>query len=250
MHCDDCLKGVLHEGTPVGQIIDVGGTEVYYTLPEGEDWDKEKAVVYLGDIFGFYDNAKLLVDSFARAGWACYFPDYLNKDAVPARVMSDRSGWDMDAWRPRHGPADTRPPLDKVLKWLKEIKGVKKIGVSGYCFGGKYSLDLAIENAVDASVISHPGGIKLPGDLDKLLEVSSVPVLFNACETDRTWPAEAQKEADEKLGEGKYKPGYKQTYSPGCTHGFATRADLAVPEQKAGKERAFDEAAAWFKKYL
>ncbi|CEQ41123.1 SPOSA6832_02792, partial [Sporobolomyces salmonicolor] len=207
-----CLKGVLHEGTPVGQIIDVGGTEVYYTLPEGEDWDKEKAVVYLAD--------------------------YLNKDAVPARVMSDRSGWDMDAWRPRHGPADTRPPLDKVLKWLKEIKGVKKIGVSGYCFGGKYSLDLAIENAVDASVISHPGGIKLPGDLDKLLEVSSVPVLFNACETDRT------KEADEKLGEGKYKPGYKQTYSPGCTH------DLAVPEQKAGKERAFDEAAAWFKKYL
>lgn len=36
----------------------------------------------------------------------------------------------------------------------------------------------------------------------------------------------------------------------GCTHGFATRADLAVPEQKFGKEDAFKESVEWFKKYL
>lgn len=66
-----------------------------------------------------------------------------------------------------------------------------------------------------------------------------------------------------------YAPGWKQNYYPGyvkyslkyiwvrlmtvwvrCRHGFATRADLAVPEQRHGKEDAFKETVEWFKKHL
>lgn len=75
--------------------------------------------------------------------------------------------------------------------------------------------------------MSHPSGLKVPDDLNKLLEKSNVPVLFNTCEFDIAFGLESQAKTDELLGDGKYKPGYKRTYWKGCTHGFAVRGDMA-----------------------
>jgi len=97
---------------------------------------------------------------------------------------------------------------------------------------------------------AHPAGITVPDDLDAILEKSKVPLLFNACETDKTWPKESQDAAEATLGGGKYAPGWKQNYYPGCTHGFATRGDTSVPAIKFGKENAFEETCRWFKQYL
>lgn len=43
---------------------------------------------------------------------------------------------------------------------------------------------------------------------------------------------------------------YKRAYFPGCTHGFAVRGDMSVPEIKKGKEEAFENSVKWFQKYL
>ena len=49
--CDQCIKGVRHEGEPRGKIEVINGIETYVTLPEGE-YDKTKAVLYLtGEYF-------------------------------------------------------------------------------------------------------------------------------------------------------------------------------------------------------
>ena len=77
-----------------------------------------------------------------------------------------------------------------------------------------------------------------------------MPLLINSCETDSAFPIDDQRKADEILGDGKYKPGYKRTYWPGCTHGFAVRGDLTDPKVKAGKEGAFRSAVTWFKTKL
>jgi hypothetical protein len=52
------------------------------------------------------------------------------------------------------------------------------------------------------------------------------------------------------LGDDKFAPGYKREYFPKCTHGFAVRGDLSIPEVKAGKEGAFKAAVEWFIKYM
>lgn len=49
--------------------------------------------------------------------------------------MQQGSSWDFKKWLPNHGPEQTRPPLDKVIKALKE-QGVTKFAATGYCFGG------------------------------------------------------------------------------------------------------------------
>lgn len=40
----------------------------------------------------------------------------------------------MAAWRPQHGPSETRPAVDALLNYLRS-EGVDKIAVAGYCFG-------------------------------------------------------------------------------------------------------------------
>ena len=87
-------------------------------------------------------------------------------------------------------------------------------------------MDLAHENAIVGGVFTHPSRLVVPHDLEVLLEASNVPVLFNTCEVDQAFPLESQKIADELLGDGKYKPGYKRTYWEGCSHGYAVRGDL------------------------
>lgn len=246
MSCPGCIKGALHDGELTGKREVIAGVETYVSIPSGE-YDPKIAVLFLGDIFGMYTNAKLICDSFANNGFPTYFPDYLQGDPVPIAEMN-AGKFDMDSWRPRHGPAQVRASLDPIIKHLRD-SGVTQIGATGYCFGGRYIAALAAENLIEAGAAAHPAAIVVPDDIEKILSLSKVPLLFNSCEFDHTWPKESQDKADELLKDV-YAPGWKQVYHPGCRHGFAVRADLSVPEQKAGKERAFEETVAWFRKYL
>ena len=75
---------------------------------------------------------------------------------------------------------------------------------------------------------------------------TNVPLLINSCEFDPIYPKESQVIGDEILGGGKFAPGYKREYWPGCRHGFGARGDLSIPKVKAGKEGAFKAAVLWF----
>jgi dienelactone hydrolase len=48
---------------------------------------------------------------------------------------------------------------------LKE-EGITTFGATGYCFGGRYSVDLAIENVTKVIVISHPSMLQVPEDFE------------------------------------------------------------------------------------
>ncbi|KZW03091.1 alpha/beta-hydrolase [Exidia glandulosa HHB12029] len=197
--CKDCIVAVTHEGTPTGKIEQIGGVETYVALPEG-DYPKDKALLLLTDVFGIkFPNNQLLADDFARNGFAVYIPDYLNGDAI-IDSMFGNPNWDIGRdWFPTHTAEQTRPPLDKVIAGLKE-RGVTTLGVAGYCFGGRYAVDLALENAVKAIVISHPSLLQVPADFEKLLATSSAPLLINSCEKDDMFPPSAQATTDELLG--------------------------------------------------
>jgi dienelactone hydrolase len=68
-------------------------------------------------------------------------------------------------WIAKHGPEVTRPTLDAVIAALK-AEGVTTFDATGYCFGGKYALDLAIENVTKAIAISHPSLLQIPADFE------------------------------------------------------------------------------------
>jgi hypothetical protein len=45
-----CISGHLHEGTPEGTESEIAGFKTYITAPA--DGSKEKALLYISDIFG------------------------------------------------------------------------------------------------------------------------------------------------------------------------------------------------------
>jgi len=244
--CKDCVKGVIHEGTPEGKIETIGGVETYVATPT-VDYPKDKVILLLTDVFGLpLVNNKLLADGFAENGFKTIVPDYLNGDAIPVAAM-EAGNFDIMKWFPNHGAAQTRPVLDKVIAALK-ADGVTTFGAVGYCFGGRYVFDLAFDNIIVAGATAHPSLLQVPADLEKYVASSKAPLLINSCTTDSQFPLEAQAKADEIFAG--FAPGYKREYFEGCTHGFAVRGDLSDPKVKAGKEGAFKSTVEWFIKYV
>ena len=249
--CKGCISGVTHEGTAQGKVEEINGVAVYVGTPT-VDYPKDKALLFLPDVFGLgLINNQLLVDDFAKNGYKTYLVDYLNGDPIHKDALSGGGppGFDFGEWIGRHGQAQTRPLLDKVVKGLKE-QGVKEFAATGYCFGARYVFDLAFDGEIKAAVVSHPTFIVAPDDLERYAK-SSVPLLINSCEFDERFPQESQASADKILGGGTQEnstgtgPKYKRTYWPGCSHGFAVRGDLSKPEIKAGKEGAFKASVDW-----
>ncbi|KAJ7147630.1 alpha beta-hydrolase [Mycena crocata] len=244
--CKDCVKGVTHEGTPEGKIESIGGVECYVATPT-VDFPKDKAVLFLTDVFGLaLVNNKLLADDFARNGFKIVMPDYLHGDPIPVEAM-EAGTFDIMKWFGGHGTEQTRPPLDKVIAALK-ADGITSFAAVGYCFGGRYVFDLAFDGVITTAATSHPSLLQVPADLEKYVATSKAPLLINSCTTDNMFPPEAQAKADEIFAG--FAPGYKREYFEGCTHGFAVRGDLSDPKVKAGKEDAFKATVEWLIKYM
>ncbi|KAJ6522880.1 Alpha/Beta hydrolase protein [Mycena capillaripes] len=246
--CKDCIKGVIHEGTPEGKIENIGGIRSYVATPT-TSYPKDKVVLIISDVFGLdLPNPQLLADGYAQNGFKTIIPDILHGDPVPTHAFNPGVNYDLPGWLAAgHDQTNTRPIIDKVLEALK-ADGVKDFAAVGYCFGGRYVFDLAFDNVIKVAATAHPSLLQIPADLEKYVASSKVPLLINTCTIDQQFPPEAQAKADEIFAD--FVPGYRREYFEGCTHGFAVRGDLSDPKVKAGKEGAFRATVEWFIKYL
>ncbi|KZV64009.1 alpha/beta-hydrolase [Peniophora sp. CONT] len=261
MSCEHCIKGVRHEGTPEGTYQDIAGVKCYIATPSG-DYDKSKVVIYLTDAFGIeLVNNLLLADDFARNGYKVVAPDLFEGEPMPADLLDSvkptdtninlvalgkEHNWDFQAWASRHGFAHNLPRVRGVIDALK-ADGVARVATTGYCFGGHLVFDIALAGVSDVSAASHPSALQVE-DFSKYVATSKAPLLINACEIDFQHGKDKQEKAAEVFKS--FAPGFLQTYSEGCAHGFAVRGDMSDPKVKAGKERAFNSTVEWFKKYL
>ncbi|OAX43193.1 hypothetical protein K503DRAFT_766074 [Rhizopogon vinicolor AM-OR11-026] len=234
--CEHCVQGVRYEGEPEGQIEMIDGVKCYVGTPT-VDYSKDKVVLFLPDAFGIE-----LINNKVVA------PDIFNGDAIPHEVM-DAGNFNIRAWFVNHGQDKTRPTVDRVVAALTE-QGVTRFGTTGYCFGARYTFDLAFDGISHCSVVAHPSLLKIPEDLEKYASTAKAPLLINSCTVDSQFPPEAQAKADEILGGGRFVPGYKREYFDGCEHGFAVRGDMSNEKVRAGKEGAFKASVEFFLQHL
>ena len=80
---DCCLKGHLHAGSPQGSFERLAEMETYVSQPP-KDKANGHIVLYYPDVFGFFTNGLLVMDSFAAAGYLAIGIDYF-------QGVSDRS---------------------------------------------------------------------------------------------------------------------------------------------------------------
>ncbi|KAK1147656.1 hypothetical protein N8T08_000998 [Aspergillus melleus] len=236
-----CASGFKHEGTPVGEIKNVGGVDTYVVYPK-DNKTPEKAIVILSDILGIYINAQLLADEFAANGYLTVIPDLFRGDAIKLSDMESGKA-DLPAWIPNHQPAVIDPIVESTLKYVRQDLGAKKVASVGYCFGGKYVCRFAKPGKFDVGYTAHPSFVT-----EEELGGITTPLSIAASEIDQIFTTELRHKSEGIL----IKTGqpWQINLFGGVSHGFAVRADLSKKNIKIAKEQAFCQAVTWFNQYL
>lgn len=91
-----------------------------------------------------------MADQFAANGYLTLIIDLFNGDALSLNRPDD---FDFMSWLTKGSTGDNPhtteavdPIVVEAIKYLKQEKGVKKIGAVGYCFGAKVCLLPAISS--------------------------------------------------------------------------------------------------------
>ncbi|KAK0645798.1 acyl-CoA N-acyltransferase [Cercophora newfieldiana] len=238
---------IKHTGISTGVEEKHDGIRLYIAKPDNSSIRAKEnptsAIVYLTDVFGIelVEN-RLLADSFARAGYLTIAPDLFNNEHASGDI--NVPGFNTSAFLARHGPDVTDPIIASTINHLRTAYGIKKIGLTGYCFGGRYSFRfLGAGKGGDAGYAAHPSLLE-----NGEIEAIKGPAAIGAAETDGMMSPARRSEIEALLAKGSA-PWQVNLYS-GTNHGFGVRANISDPEQLAGKEEAFLQAVRWFDRHL
>ncbi|KAJ3100892.1 hypothetical protein HDU96_010191 [Phlyctochytrium bullatum] len=257
-----CRTGFLWDGTPSGTLTTIGGVETYIAKPEVET---DKYVVIWTDVFGHKNpNARLIADSIAKGGLNCIIPDILNGDPIDydrLESMGHRPKTFMQSvwrqlkfisivpsflgWLSRHTDKTTIPILNAVLDDLKNTHKASKIGVLGYCFGGRYAvLHGGDEPRVDCFAGAHPSQVAVPKDIEAIKK----PGLFLFAEEDHIMPMREMKIVQEIVARDKKDVIVK--IFPRTLHGFAIRGNEGEEETRKARDESLNDTVQFFRKHL
>ncbi|KAF2855759.1 alpha/beta-hydrolase [Plenodomus tracheiphilus IPT5] len=278
--CSECIKGTIHTGLPTGTEEPIHGLNTYVV---GNRTNPRALIVIYSDIFGLpLPNNKLIADAYASTGeYLVYLPDFFQGDPVglstadvlipvDAKKQSTFAKYtgilasmpSFLMWMTRHKTAPTEKICNDFLEKLRrETPADRKIGMAGFCWGGRYAIRAALEEnmievdgvkkpLVDAVVAMHPSNLVIPADVEKVV----VPVSIG-------WGVEdqgvsfAQKGQVEDVHAQAKKAGREvpvvehQVYRPG-RHGFGIRGNPDDALERKAMEDSEAQALAWFKRWL
>lgn len=273
-----CLSGAIHHGTPAGRVDTIGGLQTYISEPAGGQ--KAKSVIFICDLIGWdFTNIRLLADQYAKHGFYCYIPDFHQGDSLPidflqnlqnvepplekreTLTMADKAknaaivSATLGPWLVKHREAVTRPLIHGFVNTVRITPGTDKVGIIGFCWGGRYAIleAHAPQNddsgssfgEVDAAYACHPSLVTIPGDFDPVtkplsLAVGSQDSVLDGASIDKIQDTMANKTNV---------PHEIQIYED-QVHGFALRSDRSSDRDKKAMDDAEKQGIAWFSQYL
>ncbi|MBL8754551.1 MAG: dienelactone hydrolase family protein [Planctomycetes bacterium] len=184
---DEKAFAALHEleqkkpPQPTGAMVEVGAAKHYLALPK----DKKgplPAIVVIHEWYGLNDHIKHWADRMALEGYAA-----LAVDLYGGKVATSSEEAQAAMKAANAAPDATRDTLRAAFAFLADDPRIqaKRRGVIGWCFGGAWSLQLAIaEPKLDACVLYYG---RLVED-EKQLAAITAPVLGVFGTRDRSIP--------------------------------------------------------------
>ena len=158
------------------ETITISDTPVYVSKPEG---GIKGGLIIIHEIWGLNDHARDVADRYAAEGYLVYAPDLLShtdiKEKASVQMQHDLFNPEkrsevqpllMDIITPTHSPDF----VSKTVEVLKDIFTAlysrpevnEKVGVLGFCFGGTYSVNLAVVEPRVLAVVSYYGSADQP----------------------------------------------------------------------------------------
>jgi len=243
MACKDCASpAAFWDGTPKGKELKLGGYDTYVTVPESSS---TKTLVFFPDVNGWdAKNTRLLADKFAAEGFTVAVTDFFEGDPPPLEELAKGNMEAFHAWRYKHEPEVVLPIFDKVSQALKADYGAKAIGVIGFCWGGRFVMDLGATDKVKAVVVNHGSFVE-----KEQVQAVKQPVLFNASDKDQMISREKLAVFQGILDCKKDLPSDVKFFE-GQTHGWTVRGDVNDAKVGPAVVDAYERALQWFQKHV
>lgn len=165
--------------TVQGTAADGHTLSMYRADPAGEP---RGAVVIVQEIFGVNGHIRAVCDDYAGEGYVAIAPALF--DRAERGVELGYQGDDITRGRAIREKVSLEQALADVEAAAKEVAGVGKIGVVGYCWGGTVTWVAATRSRTFAAAVSYYGG----GVPDLAGEQPSCPVQLHFGEQDQSIP--------------------------------------------------------------
>ena len=185
----------------------------------------QAVVIVVQEWWGLNDHIRDVARRFAREGYFAIAPDLYSRQGNKVATEPNQAAELMGGLKKEDGIED----LQTTVEWLRAQKQTEsaRLGITGFCMGGSYALQLPAETREISAAAPFYGEIPA----DEKLKNLSCPTLYVYGENDG-WIqrrdvdrlAAALKKFDKK--------GEVKIY-PGCSHGFFndTRPDVYRPAE-------------------
>jgi carboxymethylenebutenolidase len=234
--------GMLGNGRDVSRILT---SSVEYTasaegfLARPETPGRYPAIVMIHEFWGLNENIKDMAKQMASEGYVV-----LAADLYDGNVASESDVARQLATNVRNNPDKAIQNLKSALRFLRNHEAVdsEKVGSLGWCFGGGWSVQLALNQKMTATGIYYGTLVTDP----KQLSVIQWPVLGIFGDADGSIPVEQVRAFEAALNENNVE---NEIYIyEGVGHAFAnpTGANYAPEETKD----AWEKTVAFFNKHL
>lgn len=220
-----------------------GTFSAYVARPKGGD-NPRAAIVVIQEIFGVNAGIRQKCASLADQGYLAIAPDLfwrlkpnITLDPDSPDQMAEALDW-MGQFNQDLGVAD----IAATLQAARSLTGGKKVGVVGYCLGGRLAFMAAARTDTDASVGYYAVAVDaLLGEKDAI----TAPTLLHIAGDDGFVPPQTQAAMHEGLDNH---PLVTLFDYPGLNHGFATETGMRRNDEAA--QVADARTAAFFAEHL
>ena len=211
----------------------------YVARPSGSP---QGAIIVIQEIFGVNAGIVQKAEDWAELGYLAVAPDVFWRQQPGVELDPDVPEQFQQgvALMMKHDFFQGIQDIEAVIHWIRRDAGVAKVGLVGFCMGGKVAYMTAARTDIDASVGYYGVGI------DQMLNESGAiarPLLLHVPTGDGFVPPAAQKAMHDGLDGN---PHVTLHDYEGLDHGFAdtfgARRDPAGADLADARTRAFFEA--------
>ena len=227
--------------TTVPELDGSGAIPVYLARPEGAP---RGAIIVIPEIFGVNPGIRQKCDGWAAKGYIAAAPDIFWRFAAGVELDPDVEAELQEAfgyfgtYDPDLGVKD----IEALIRWLKAEQGVAKVGLVGFCLGGRMAYMAATRTDVDASVGYYAVMV------DQMIGESHAianPLMLHIAGDDGFVPPEAQKAMHDGLDGNHHVTLHDY---PGLNHGFA--AEMGSRRDETGAQLADGRTEAFFAEHI